>query len=194
VVVLGPPGSGKSTQASRVAEALHVPHLSSGDLLRREVEAGTPLGRRVEDGLARGELLPDDLITDFVLHRLTELGADPGFVLDGFPRSVPQAQAAARWDRSRNLWFETVVWLEVAHDELVQRLLERGRSAERADDTYETILHRLELDDEVTEPLKRLYRDLGLLVDVDGSGDLGDVTERVLTTLTEADPAWSQEA
>ncbi|MCU1494027.1 MAG: adenylate kinaselike kinase [Acidimicrobiaceae bacterium] len=181
-MVLGPPGAGKSTQAENLARLLAVPHVSTGNLLRREVAEGTPLGRRVAPLLAKGELLADDLIVEIVLARLGEMGRS-GFVLDGFPRTQAQAEALERWERSTGLALDAVVWLEVARPELVRRLTERGRSQDRPDDTSETVRRRLELDAELTSPLKDFYRARGILLDIDGSLPEPDVTELILERL-----------
>lgn len=183
LVLLGAPGSGKSTQAAEVALRLGVPHVSSGVLLRHEVQAGTPFGRQIEDTLARGELLSDEVITGFVADHLARMHAAGGFVLEGFPRSVPQALAAEGWRASGRPCIREVVWLDVARPQLVARLTERGREQERADDTAETIEHRLAIDAEVTEPLRHFYRDRGVLTEVDGSGSAAAVTRRVLAAL-----------
>jgi adenylate kinase len=150
VLMLGPPGSGKGTQGARLAEALGVDHISSGDLLREAVAEDTPLGREVASHMDAGRLAPDELVTEAVLPVLERRD---GYVLDGFPRTLPQA---------REVGFDAVVHLDVPRDELVRRLLARGRG----DDREDAIAERLREYERDTRPLLDHYRDV--LVDVDG--------------------------
>lgn len=184
LVLLGKPGSGKSTQAAEVARRLGVPHVSSGVLLRQEVRARTPLGRQIEDTLAKGELLADDVITGFVADHLTRVQTASGFVLDGFPRSLPQALAAEEWRETGRPCIREVIWLDVARAQLVERLTERGLEGGRTDDTATTIERRLAVDAEVTEPLRDFYRSRAVLTEVDGSGPPAEVTSRILSATT----------
>ena len=177
-LLLAPPGAGKGTQGKRLSEIYGVPHLATGDLLRQHVADGTPLGMEAKGYMDRGELVPDRLVIDLILARLT--GEEPvrGFFLDGFPRSLNQAQNSYNYGRARNTTFHAVISLVVPEDELVRRLLERGRQSGRTDDNEVTIRNRLRVYDENTRPLLDFYRDRGILVEVDGTGAVDAVTAR----------------
>ena len=182
-LLLAPPGAGKGTQGERLAEIYGVPHLATGDLLRQNVADGTPLGVEAKAYMDRGELVPDKIVTSLVLNRLT--GGKPlrGFILDGFPRSLKQAEDSHEWGHGRGLTFQRVISLAVDEDELVRRLLERGRRSGRSDDNEETIRNRLRVYDETTRPLLDFYRERQILVDVDGDGPIPEVAARIRTAL-----------
>ena len=182
-LLLAPPGAGKGTQGKRLAEIYGVPHLATGDLLRQHVADGTPLGIEAKGYMDRGELVPDRLVIELIQARLT--GEEPlgGFVLDGFPRSLNQARNSYRYGRARNTTFHAVISLAVDEDELVRRLLERGRQSGRADDNEVTIRNRLRVYDESTRPLLDFYRGRGILVEVDGTGAVEAVTARIRAAL-----------
>ena len=182
-LLLAPPGAGKGTQGQRLAEIYGVPHLATGDLLRRHVADGTPLGQEAKGYMDRGELVPDRLVIELILARLT--GEEPlrWFVLDGFPRSLNQARDSYSYGRARNTTFHAVISLAVDEDELVRRLVERGRRSGRADDNEQTIRNRLRVFDENTRPLLDFYRDRGILVEVDGTGAVEAVTGRIRRAL-----------
>ncbi len=182
-LLLAPPGAGKGTQGERLAGAYGVPHLATGDLLRRHVAEATRLGTEARGYMDRGELVPDRLVVDVIVERLA--GPEPlaGFVLDGFPRTLTQARQSYHWGRARGRTFHAVISLQVPEDELVRRLLERGRRSGRTDDTEETIRHRLGVYAEHTAPLLDFYRGRDILVEVDGTGPVPAVTERIRDTL-----------
>jgi len=182
-LLLAPPGAGKGTQGERLAGIYGVPHLATGDLLRRHVAEGTPLGQEAKQYMDRGELVPDKLVNSVILQRLT--GGKPlrGFILDGYPRSLRQAQDSYDWGLARGLTFHKVISLAVDEDELVQRLLERGRRSGRSDDNEETIRHRLRVYDENTRPLLDFYRQRGILAEVDGTVTVDEVTDRIRAVL-----------
>jgi adenylate kinase len=182
-LLLAPPGAGKGTQGDRLAEVYDVPHLATGDLLRRHVAEGTPLGQEAKHFMDRGELVPDRLVVDLVARHLSGPEPLPGFVLDGFPRTLPQAKTAYDWGRAHDRTFHAVISLDVPEDELVRRLLERGRRSGRTDDTDDTIRHRLAVYAENTQPLLDFYRDRGVLLEIDGTGEIDDVTRRVRDAL-----------
>jgi adenylate kinase len=182
-LLLAPPGAGKGTQGDRLAEVYDVPHLATGDLLRRHVAEGTPLGLEAKQFMDRGELVPDRLVVDLVARHLSGPEPLPGFVLDGFPRTLPQAKTAYDWGRAHDRTFHAVISLDVPEDELVRRLLERGRRSGRTDDTDDTIRHRLAVYAENTRPLLDFYRDRGVLLEIDGTGEIDDVTRRVRDAL-----------
>jgi adenylate kinase len=182
LVLVGPPGSGKGTQGPVLAARLAVPHLSTGDLLRRQVEAGTELGRRVGEVIDRGDLVPDDLMIDVVIDALG--GAAHGYVLDGFPRTVAQAEMLEK-DESPLPAPDLAVHLdipdEVVHRRLAHRAIEEGR---RDDADPDVIERRLRVYREETEPLLAHYQDRDDLVTVDGDGPPEQVSARLLATVT----------
>jgi adenylate kinase len=178
-LLVAPPGAGKGTQGIRLAEAYRVPHLATGDLLREHVAAGTPIGVEAQGYMERGELVPDRRVVDLVLARLSAPDAPEGFVLDGYPRTLTQAHEAYRWGLANDKTFHAVVSLDVPRDELVRRLLERGRRAGRSDDTEDTIRHRLDVYAESTEPLLDFYRGRSILIPVDGTGSVAEVERRI---------------
>lgn len=182
VVLLGAPGSGKGTQAVRLAADTGARHISSGDLLRAEVAAGSPLGHRVTEYLNAGELVPDDVLLELTLPLVERAAADHGYLLDGFPRSVEQARelTARASDRAR---VNRAVFLSVPRDQLVRRLLQRAAEQGRSDDTAEVIHRRLQVFDEETRPLLDHYRRAGLLATVDGDADPDEVARRIRAVL-----------
>jgi adenylate kinase len=182
-LLLAPPGAGKGTQGKLLSEIYGVPHLATGDLLRQHVADGTPLGLEAKAYMDRGELVPDRLVIDLILARLTEDEPLTGFFLDGFPRSLNQARNSYKYGQARNTTFHAVISLAVGEDELVRRLIDRGRQSGRTDDNEETIRNRLRVYDENTRPLLDFYRDRGILVEVDGTGDVEAVTERIRAAL-----------
>jgi adenylate kinase len=182
-LLLAPPGAGKGTQGERLAEIYGVPHLATGDLLRQHVTRGTALGREAKGYMDRGELVPDRLVTELIRGRLTGEPPLAGFVLDGFPRSLNQARDSYEWGRARRMTFHAVISLAVEEGELVRRLLERGRRSGRSDDNEVTIRHRLGVYDENTSPLLDFYGGRGILVEVDGTGPVKEVTDRIRAAL-----------
>ena len=172
---LAPPGAGKGTQGIRLAERRGVAHLATGDMLRRHVASGSQLGQEAKGYMERGELVPDELVVTLVMHEISGPPPLSGFVLDGFPRSLVQAEAAYEWGRANDRTFHAVVALEVPEDELVRRLLERGR----ADDTEATVRNRLHVYAQSTSPLFDFYRRREILVTIDGIGAIDDVARRI---------------
>jgi len=187
LLLLAPPGAGKGTQGTRIADAYGIAHLASGDLLRAEVAAATPLGLEAKKYMDRGDLVPDDHVSAMVLQAV--LTSPDGWVLDGFPRTLAQAEAAYDWARERDLTFHAVVYLDVPEPELVERLLGRAAIEGRSDDDEPTIRNRLEVFRRETMPLIEYYRSRDVLVAVDATGSVDDVTERVLDALKPFDPA-----
>jgi len=177
IVIVGPPGAGKGTQAAVLSDELGVVHISTGDLFRAHVEGGTELGRTVKDYLNSGALVPDEVTNAMVAQRLTEDVCRTGFLLDGFPRTVAQAQALEDLLRDRDCDIDTVLELDAPEDEVVERLLARGRT----DDTEEVIRRRQQLYREETAPLLEFYADR--LVTVPAVGSVPDVTARALDAL-----------
>jgi adenylate kinase len=184
VVLLGPPAAGKGTQARRLVGRFGGVHIDTGDILRANAERDTELGRRAKSYMERGELVPDEVVIDTVLDRVAEPDCADGFALDGFPRTVPQAEALDRHLDVLVRPLEATVSLEVGEDELRRRLAERAREQDRADDEDEqAIRQRLELFERETEPLVDYYRRRGLLVPVDAACEIDEVTERIATAL-----------
>lgn len=181
ILLLGPPGAGKGTQAAMIASALHVPHISTGEMLRDEVAKGSDLGRQVDGIMAAGDLVPDDLVVAIVDSRLGESDAGCGYLLDGFPRNTAQAEALN--DAVINA-IGTVVLLDVDTDELVGRLLKRAAEQGRADDNEATIRRRLEVYEEETTPLVSFYGDA--VQRVDGVGDINEIFSRIMLSLAGA--------
>jgi adenylate kinase len=165
LVLLGPPGSGKGTQAARLTEKYRIPAIATGDILRAQVEAGTPLGQRVRSYLDRGELVPDQLVVDIIRHRLSEPDTEAGFILDGFPRTVPQAQALDAMLAELQRPLDAVLYLETDRQSLVDRLGQRHRQDDRADIAD----HRIDVFLEQTAPQIGYYRDEGKLRLIDGA-------------------------
>jgi adenylate kinase len=183
LLLVAPPGAGKGTQAELLADHYGVVHLSSGEMFRQEVTAGTELGRAVTGYLERGELVPDDLVLQLLIGPILEAAAQGGYVLDGFPRSLPQAEEAYRLARQfEDVVLQAVVHLEVPRDVLRKRLLERAASEGRGDDTEAVIDRRLTVYEEQTRPILGFYDSRGLLVDVNGD----QTVEAVLADIVEA--------
>jgi adenylate kinase len=189
LLLIGPPGSGKGTQAVRIGDHFGIAHISSGDLLRAHVREGTAIGRAVADYLAHGDLVPDGIVMD-VLRRPVEAAARRGgYVLDGFPRTVPQAEAAYQVAREIGAWVQVALYLEVPREDLVERVLGRARAAGRTDDTAEVVEHRLHLFDELTLPLLDYYAAREVLLTVDGSRSVAEVTASAVAELERVRPA-----
>ena len=183
-VLLGPPNSGKGTQAGALSRRLGVPSISTGDMLREAVKAGSPLGRRVEGIMAAGGLVDDATIDEVVRERLGRVPADGGFLLDGYPRTVGQARTLEGILADGNTGgLVAVLLVQVPEAELVRRALGRGR----ADDREEIVRERLRVYRENTEPLIGYYSEQGLLREIDGSRPVSEVTSRMLAALGESD-------
>jgi adenylate kinase len=176
VVLLGPPGAGKGTQADRIADRFQLVHVATGEILRANVADGTPLGKVAQAYLDSGELVPDQVVVAMMLERLTQPDCAQGFLLDGFPRSVAQARALDRHLAELGTPLDAAINLEVAEAELLLRLAGRGR----ADDNARTIRNRLQVFVSSTRPLLDYYEGQGLLFSVAAAGTIDEVTERIL--------------
>lgn len=210
IILMGPPGAGKGTQAKLMQERTGMTHISSGDLLRAAVASRTELGLAAKQFMDRGELVPDRLVIGMIDHRLQESGMRPSFMLDGFPRTVDQAEALEQMLDEQHVPLDHVVSLDVPRDELVRRLSGRrtcrqcgamfhvsfdpprqenicdrcgGALYQREDDREETIHARLDVYDRSTAPLAAFYRSRGLLREIEGTGSAQDVLDRVLARL-----------
>ena len=168
VLLLGPQGAGKGTQATRISEEYAIPHIASGEILRAEMDAGTDLGRRVKDVYDRGDLVSDDLMIELIRNRLEQPDTEPGFVLDGFPRTTVQAEALDEMFGDIGRSFSVVFALQIPDEVAFERLRRRAQLEGRADDTDEAIQRRLENYHRETEPLIEYYRTRGHLVPVRG--------------------------
>ncbi|MEU1547949.1 adenylate kinase [Nocardia sp. NPDC005745] len=177
VVLLGPPGAGKGTQAVLLSEKLGVPHISTGDLFRANISQQTPLGREAQKYMDAGDLVPSDVTNRMVEARVNEPDAANGFVLDGYPRTVDQADALEKILENMNTQLDAVLRFVVPEDTVVERMLARGRT----DDNEGVIRNRLRVYREETEPLLEHYD--GLVVSVDGVGEVDDVNARALRAL-----------
>jgi adenylate kinase len=210
IVLVGPPGAGKGTQAQFIASHLSIPKISTGDIFRANVSGNTPLGQKAKEYMDRGDLVPDEVTIAMVRDRLAEDDAQEGFLLDGFPRNVPQAETLKKIMSEMDRKLDLVLELVVDDDEVVRRLSGRrtcrkcgriwhvafdpptkdgvcdvcgGELFQRDDDREETIRHRLEVYQEQTAPLASFYADEGILVGLDATGPVEEVTERALAAL-----------
>lgn len=183
LLLIGPPGSGKGTQAERLAEAFGVPAVSTGDIFRSNVKNETELGVQAKAFMDAGRYVPDSLTNAIVNDRLGEADAVDGFLLDGYPRTTDQVEALDRLLAEHGTALDAVVQITADTDEVVARLLKRAAEQGRADDTAEVIRHRLDVYSEQTAPLIDGYAARGLVVTVDGLGAVDAVTERILAAL-----------
>jgi adenylate kinase len=214
VILLGPPGAGKGTQAGRIAETFGIPHISTGDILRANVRAGTELGTKARSFMDAGDLVPDDVILGMMGDRLGEDDAKDGFLFDGFPRTVPQAEALEKLLIESDQPIDVVLRMLVDTKEVVQRLTGRrtctgcgavyhvdydppqtdgvcgkcgGELVQRDDDSEDVVLNRLEVYRRSTEPLEEFYWGRGLLRDVEAVGSVDDVGDRIIAILREVE-------
>jgi adenylate kinase len=185
IVLIGPPGAGKGTQAQRLIDRLGIPHLSTGDMLREAIRLGTESGRQAEPYMKSGQLVPDELVQRLVIERIARPDAQRGYLLDGFPRTAPQAKMLDEILAERGAALNLVLKLEVDQDVLMERLLGRGR----ADDERIVIAKRFQVYDELTKPLAAYYKTRGILREVDGHGTPDEVFDRMMAEVGAAHPA-----
>ncbi|KGJ82383.1 adenylate kinase [Cryobacterium roopkundense] len=185
LLLIGPPGAGKGTQASRLAEAFAVPAVSTGDIFRFNVKNETALGLEVKAFIDAGAYVPDSLTNAIVKDRLGEADAAAGFLLDGYPRTTDQVAELERLLESAGTKLDAVVLITADTDEVVARLLKRAEEQGRADDTADVIRHRMDVYAEQTAPLIDVYTSRGLVVTIDGLGAVDAVTDRILEALAE---------
>jgi adenylate kinase len=183
VLLIGPPGAGKGTQAARIADHFDLARIATGDLLREQVAAGTELGREVEGYLDRGDLVPDELVIQLTRDRMVQANEEGGYVLDGYPRTLAQAEAAYRWALARGVPFDLTLYFEIGEEELLARLAGRAREEHRSDDTEETVRHRLEVFASQTRPLVDYYQRRGILVRVNAVGPVDAISEQIFANL-----------
>lgn len=180
MLMMGPPGSGKGTQASRIADKLGIVAISTGDIFRYNVKEMTALGREAKQYMDNGDFVPDDVTNRMVADRLSQPDAEGGFLLDGYPRTAGQVKALDEMLQDAGQELSVVVELTVPDEELVTRLLKRAETEGRADDTQDVIQHRLDLYHEQTAAVIESYAPRGIVASVDGTGQIDDVTERLL--------------
>lgn len=183
LLLIGPPGAGKGTQAVRIAEHFGIPHVSSGELLRRHVAEGTSIGRIVQEKMRRGDLVSDGIVMDVLRKPVEAASRRGGYVLDGFPRTVEQAQAAYLVAKNLGASVQVALHLAVPRDELLRRMIARGKETGRVDDTEEVINHRLEVYEERTLPMLDYYAERETLVTVNGARPISEVTWSVIVQL-----------
>ena len=183
VILLGPPGAGKGTQASRIAERLGIPAISTGDIFRANMADGTEIGKQAQAYMDRGEFVPDSVTNTMVKARLAAPDAANGFLLDGYPRSLEQAHVLRDMLLDLGKAIDVVLEIQVDEDEVVERMLKRAQEQHRTDDTEPVMRHRLEVYHQQTLPVATYYVDQDLLEVVDGSGSIDDVTARIFAIL-----------
>lgn len=183
LIIMGPPGAGKGTQAKFIAEHFKIPAISTGDIFRANVSQGTELGLEAKRYMDAGEYVPDEVTNLMVRNRIDDPDAENGFLLDGYPRTLAQVDELDGMIRHTGHRLDGVVCLTVDQDEIVARLLQRAQVEGRADDTEDVIRRRQEVYLEQTQPLIAVYKDRGLVVEVDGMGEVSQVTERIFSSL-----------
>jgi len=185
LLIVGPPGAGKGTQASRITSTYGIPDISTGDIFRANIKNETPLGVQVKAIVDAGDYVPDSLTNELVKARLEEDDAQGGFLLDGYPRTLEQVHYLDELLASKGQKLDAVVQLVADQDEIVSRLTKRAEEPGRADDSEEAIRHRQDVYVRETSPLVDVYSKRGLLVEVDGLGEIDEVAERVRAALAE---------
>ena len=185
MILMGPPGAGKGTQAQVVAERYSIPAISTGDIFRKNVSEGTELGIQAQRFMDAGEYVPDELTNLMVRNRIDEPDAERGFLLDGYPRTLAQVEELDGMIKHTGHVLDAVVVLTVDKEELVQRLLQRAETEGRADDTEDVVRRRQEVYHDQTAPLIDVYRDRGLMIEVDGMGEVDEVSKRVFDALVD---------
>jgi adenylate kinase len=179
ILLVGPPGAGKGTQAVKIAEKLGIPHISTGDIFRSQIAAGTELGKQAQEYMNAGQLVPSSVTNGMVAARLAEVDTANGFLLDGYPRNLDQIDALDAVLVPADRQLEVVLELTADTDVVVKRLLQRAVEQGRADDTEDVIRKRLEVYADETAPIVSVYADRGILVQVDGIGTVEEVNQRI---------------
>ena len=188
VVIFGAPGSGKGTQSEKLIDEYGLFHISTGEVLRDHIARGTELGKVADSFISQGQLIPDDLMVDILAHVLdNNAETAKGVIFDGFPRTIPQAKALKKMLADRGSKVHAVVGLEVDDDELVDRLIKRGKESGRSDDNLDTINRRLKVYHDQTSPLREYYMGEGKYHAIPGSGAVDDIFSTIKTSLSKAD-------
>jgi adenylate kinase len=185
LLIVGPPGVGKGTQAARISESFGIPTISTGDIFRQNIAEGTPLGVEVKKIVDAGDYVPDSLTNELIKDRLEAADAADGFLLDGYPRTPDQVGYLDALLAASGHALDVVVRLVADQDEIVRRLSKRSREQGRTDDSDDAILHRQEVYRRETEPLITMYSERGLLIEVDGLGEVDDITARIFSALAD---------
>jgi adenylate kinase len=183
LLIVGPPGAGKGTQAARISERFNIPTISTGDIFRHNIATGTDLGQQVKAIVDAGDYVPDELTNALVTDRLNAADAAGGFLLDGYPRTTDQVRYLDELLSSHGHALDAVVRLVADENEIVRRLRQRAIDQGRVDDSEEAIRHRQEVYQRETAPLLEMFRDRKLLVEVDGLGAVDDITQRIFAAL-----------
>lgn len=184
IVIFGAPGSGKGTQSARIVEKYGVSHISTGDVLRAEIKKGSELGKVAKGYIDQGQLLPDALIIDILASVLDSLKDSKGVIFDGFPRTIPQAEALKKMLSEREQDVSVMLDLDVPEDELIDRLIKRGQESGRADDNLETIKKRLTVYSEQTSPLKDFYKAEGKYQHINGVGSMDAIFDEIASVIS----------
>jgi adenylate kinase len=174
-IFLGPPGSGKGTQAKVLAQRLGIPHISLGDILREEVKKNSPIGLRAKEFMNAGQLVPDELTIELTQQRISRPDCRPGFIIDGFPRSMAQAEALDKMFKDKKLALEAVIYFHVSEEETVKRLLNRAQIEGRADDNTSAIRTRFEVYEKSTRPLIDHYKKMGKLLEINAARTIEEI-------------------
>ena len=183
IIIFGAPGSGKGTQSAHIKEHYNLNHISTGDLLRAEIRKGTPLGKKVEGLISEGHLVPDETIVSIMEGHIKDPGEYAGIIFDGFPRTVAQAEALDTMLRTHGESVTLLLELQVSEEELISRILERGKVSGRADDNEESARERLKVYHSETEPVRSFYSKQGKYVAVEGEGSIDEITERIIKAI-----------
>lgn len=183
MILLGPPGAGKGTQAEILVAAYGIPQLSTGNILRAAIAAKTPMGLAAKEIMERGDLVSDEIVNGIVSERLDAEDCKPGFILDGYPRTIPQAEALDRMLAEKSMGLDAVIEMTADADVLVERVINRAKDSNRADDNADVIRNRLSVYTEQTAPLVEFYRGKGLLRTVDGMQSVEEVTAAIRRAL-----------
>lgn len=179
IVIFGPPGAGKGTQAAKIKDRYAILHISTGDMLRASVKEGTETGKLAKSFMDKGELVPDSVMVEIIREKIAKPDAKNGFMLDGFPRTIPQAEALDKMLHNNGLTVDAVISIEVNDTEIINRISGRQAEENREDDRVDVVKNRLRVYRDQTEPLKGYYRDKGILEEVDGLGTVDEVFERI---------------
>lgn len=183
IIIFGAPGSGKGTQSAHIKEHYNLNHISTGDLLRAEIKKGTPLGKEVEGLISEGHLVPDETIVSIMEGHIEDPGEYAGIIFDGFPRTVAQAEALDTMLSTHGESVTLLLELQVGEEELISRILERGKVSGRADDNEESARERLKVYHNETEPVRNFYSKQGKYVAVEGEGSIDEITERIIKAI-----------
>lgn len=183
IIIFGAPGSGKGTQSEKLTNKYELEHVSTGDMLRAEIDAGTEFGRVADSYISKGNLIPDEVMISKLNELMEKRNGVKGFIFDGFPRTIAQGKALDNMMDDHDENITIVISLEVEEDELINRILKRGEVSGRSDDNRETVEMRLKIYHEQTKPLKKYYLEQGKLIEVQGQGSIDEIFESITTII-----------